>query len=296
VSELQLMKKTNSRRNSSGGMLGLAWLIFGILLVVICVGLSFGSMFFFQSMLQKFADDLALSGACRLNDGNRIGQMNDLTARCRQLVFASRSAAESNLGSSPELQSLSQQLLEEAQRNAVALDGERARLQKLSQAEATATMSNDYHSNQSRFNLVFPWINVKIANSSLASSFGSVKGTDSNVKHLSGIPDLADYDQAQKYVDKASGLYTGNLDARIPQPDDQYRFKLASLAPSVRGQIAPARLIQEGDLQLAADDHIPSALKVDLRASLSLPGLNGESGIVHVTSAAATNGANPSIQ
>src|SRR5258708_4471309 len=72
-------------RKPRGGMLGLAWLIFGLLVVGICIGLSFGSMFFFQSQMQKFADDLALTGACQLNDGNRIGQMNDLTARCRQL-------------------------------------------------------------------------------------------------------------------------------------------------------------------------------------------------------------------
>jgi hypothetical protein len=170
--------------------------------------------------------------------------MNYLTARSRQLLIASEQTAESKTGSSEELKMLSQQLLSEAQENAILLAGERAKLQQLAIAESNKAINSIYQDNKGRFDLSFPWIKLKIA-PVVSITYGSVKGVDSNVKAENGIVELVDYDQSKKYIDKKTGLFFGNINARLPSPLDQFDFRLASLAAPVKGQVNPARIMQE---------------------------------------------------
>jgi len=271
-------------------------LSFGLLLIVIAVGLCLSSFLFFQNELQKFADDLALSGACQLNMGDRIGQMNNLVSRCRQLVVASRQVAESSIGSSPELQTLSEQLLEEAQQNAEKLEAERARLQKLSLAETTGVVNNLYSQNKGHYNLSFPWLTLK-TNDLVSTKFATIKGIDSNVNLVNGIAELAEHDRSKRYVNTASQLYVGSINAQLPRPDGHLTFKLASLPAPVRGQIAPARLVQSSELDpTAANDQIPSAVKVDIEASFANRGFSPSASVLKVSSCAATNGASQAIR
>ncbi len=271
-------------------------LSFWLLAVAILGGLSFSSIFFFHSELQKLADDLALSGACQLNEGNRIGQMNHLITRCRQLVLASEQTTESTIGSTQELQMLSQQLLDEAEQNAQLLEGERARLQKLSVAEAKAAMNSLYRANQDHYDLSFPWIKLKVA-PMVSTKFGSVRGIDSNVKAMKGIEELADHDLSKKYVNKATGLYCGNINAQLPTPISQLDFRLSSLAAPVKGHLSPARLMQENGAmqQQGNNQQIPSTVSVSLEANLSTQGYAAPISILQVSSTAATTGASPSF-
>jgi hypothetical protein len=284
-------------RNSCGGMSLLVILSFWMVAMAILAGLSFSSIFFFQSELQKLADDLSLAGACQLNEGNRIGQMNHLITRCRQLVLSSEQATESTIGSSPELQMLSQQLFDEAQQNAQQLEGERARLQKLSVTEANTAMSSLYKANQSHYDLSFPWIKVKIA-PVVSTQFGSVKGLDSNVIALNAVDDLTDYDLSRKYIDKKTGLYCGHIDAPLPPPINNLSFRLASLAAPVKGHLSPARLMQANStIQLLGKNQpIPSTVTVGLEANISTQGYTSSVSVLRVSSTAAATGASPSVK
>src|SRR5277367_6601362 len=93
-----------NRRNTDGNMMLLSVLGFGLLILFITIGTSFSMVLFVQNQVQRLADQVALTGACQLNDGNRLGQMNNLVARCRQLVYASRQNTYLAANSSSDLQ------------------------------------------------------------------------------------------------------------------------------------------------------------------------------------------------
>src|SRR6516225_8486007 len=96
----------------------------GNTLILVCGGLLlvaatlftaclFANLLFVQNLLQRFCDDVALSAACALNESDRMGVMNNLVARCRQLVYSSRTTTETIQSTSPDLEVLATQILNE---------------------------------------------------------------------------------------------------------------------------------------------------------------------------------------
>jgi len=273
-------------------MMLLAVLGFGLLLIFITIGTSFSMVLFVQNQVQRLADQVALTGACQLNDGNRLGQMNNLIARCRQLVYASRQNTYLAGNSSIDLQQLAQQFLDEDRQNAVALDQERGRLQALAIREATQTMNYTFSQQSGLYTMVLPWLVVRpprLTN----MNFGYVTAIDSNVAALNGIQDLADYDRSKKFIQKSSQLYTSNTDAKLPEDDGELHFYLSSLAAPVNNNIAPARLALTNVFRPTIGNYLPSAASVTVQIGLATDAIHGGATDFSVTSVAASNGASP---
>jgi hypothetical protein len=279
-------------RKPYGNMMLLSVLGFGLLLIFITIGTSFSMVLFVQNQVQRLADQVALTGACQLNDGNRLGQMNNLVARSRQLVYASRQNTYLAANSSTDLQQLAQQFLDEDRQNAVALDQERGRLQILASREATQAMKDTFAQQSALYTMVLPWLVVKAPSMSNASC-GQINAIDSNVTALTGIEDLADYDRSKKYIQKASQLYAANTDEKLPGEDGDLHFYLASLAAPVNDNIAPARLALSSVFRPVVGSYLPSATNVSVQIGLATDFVHGNATEFSVSSVAASNGGSP---
>src|SRR5262249_28858838 len=112
------MDRTSRRnqRNQKGNMLVFGTLAMTFLSLGLVMSASYGGVFFAQSRLQSSADEIALAGARKLNEFNRLGQMNDMVARCRQLVFATdkQKTEVEESHKNPQLEKLIRQLDDEA--------------------------------------------------------------------------------------------------------------------------------------------------------------------------------------
>jgi Flp pilus assembly protein TadG len=280
-------------RKSRGNMMLLSVLGFGLLLIFITLGTSFSMVLFVQNQVQRLADQIALTGACQLNDGNRLGQMNNLIGRCRQLVYVSRQNNYQAAGSrQQDLQQLSQQFLDEDRQNAVALEQERGRLQALAVREATQAMKDSFAQQSALYTMVLPWLVVKPPTMNKVS-FGQIAAIDSNVAAQTGIADLADFDKSKRYVQRASQLYVSNIDAKLPEEDADLHFYLSSLPAPVGDNIAPARSALTSVYRPNVGNYLPSATSVAVQIGLATDFVRGTATDFSVASVAASNGASP---
>jgi hypothetical protein len=280
------------RRTATGNMMLLSILGFGLLLIFITIGTSFSMLLFVQNQVQRLADQVALSGACQLNDGNRLGQMNNLIGRSRQLVYASRQNTYLASNASIDLQQLAGQLLDEDRQNALDLDGERKRLQQLSIQEATKTIKDGFARQSGLYTMVLPWLVVRPPVIT-GIDFGDINNIDSNVAGQFGIEDLASFDISKKFISKATKLYVSNIDAKLPDDDNDLHFYLSSLAAPVGDNIAPARLALTSVFRPIVSNYLPSATSVAVRVGLANDPVHGTATDFTVASVAAANGASP---
>src|SRR5262245_30519447 len=137
------MQRTSRQpqRNQKGNMLIFVTLAMSFLTVGLVMAASFGGVYFAQSRLQSSADEIAMAGARKLNEFNRLGQMNDMVARCRQMVYASNkqmTEAESD-HNDPLMEKLTRQLDDEALESAGTLDTERKKLAETAKTESRET-------------------------------------------------------------------------------------------------------------------------------------------------------------
>jgi hypothetical protein len=285
-------RKPLRRRSVTGNMMLLSLLGFGLLLIFITIGTSFSMLLFVQNQVQRLADQVALTGACQLNDGNRLGQMNDLIGRSRQLVYASRQNTYFASKSSIDLQQLAGQLLDEDRQNALDLESERQRLQKLSIAEATKVIRDTFTQQCGLYTMVLPWLVVRPPVIT-GINFGDINNIDSNVAGQFGIEDLASFDTSKKFISKATKLYVSNIDAKLPDDDNDLHFYLSSLAAPVGDNIAPARLALTSIFRPITSNYLPSAASVAVRVGLATDPVHGTATDFSVSSAAAANGASP---
>jgi len=281
-----------NRRNTDGNMMLLSVLGFGLLILFITIGTSFSMVLFVQNQVQRLADQVALTGACQLNDGNRLGQMNNLIGRSRQLVYASRQNTYLAVKASSDLQQLSQQFLDEDRQNAVALDQERGRLQALAVKEATQSINYAFSQQSALYTMVLPWLVVRPPTLT-KMTFGYITAIDSNVAAMNGIPDLADYDRSKKYIQKASQLYASNTDDKLPEDDGDLHFYISSLAAPVNDNIAPSRLALSSVFRPLVGSYLPSATSVSVQIGLATDIVHGGATDFSVTSVAASNGGSP---
>ena len=267
-----------------------------LLIAILVVSYMFVNLLFIQSQLQKCSDEIAVRGACQLNNLNRIGQVNNLVARCRQLVYASRGVSRLTHKVSPDLQTLADQILDEDRESAQYLEAERLRLQKLSVAESEKAVQSSFLLRSDLYRALAPWLKIQ-APQIVSVDFGYTVNTDSNVLALDGIEDLAAYDEHLKYINPISKLYYGNINAKLPDEDTDLDFRLSSLAAPVNGNVSPARLITpevfQQQAQVAQKPQLQSATRVIISAQVP-SAVTGESlSTIRISSVAASNGAGP---
>src|SRR5579883_1114256 len=88
-----------------------------ILFFVVSLGLTVYFYFWAQNRLQLTAERFATTEGSLLNNNDQIGQMNNLIADSRQLLFDSRNVDRQILKEFPHLKSLADSLLQESQNN-----------------------------------------------------------------------------------------------------------------------------------------------------------------------------------
>jgi hypothetical protein len=237
------MKSSNNRRrNSTGSIFSMIAMLAGLGVFACMCAFAWYMLFAQQKSGQSDTDNVALTSAKLLNDGDRIGQMNNVVERCRELVFISRTnkAAADNLGVEM-YQPLAQQLLDESRANSSLVEAERQNQTKLAIKNVQTYVSQYNMTQRTGSKLKLPWVQTAFPEIN-AVYMGSISGIECNVENLQVFPGLRDFDVQMQYIQPGSNLYRGNLDAKLPAPDNDLTFKLSSLPTDVGGTVTPVRL------------------------------------------------------
>jgi hypothetical protein len=297
--------KINSRRR--GSMLSMTILCVGLVLFVCIVGFAFYMLLSEQQREQTAADNVALSIAKTMNEGDKIGELNNLVELNRELVYTSRLVSDATMSRDLYFCSpLAQQLLDEARSSNSDID--KARQDQIAQLRKTIRYTVDNYNLHTRSGaaLMLPWWQ-SYDPQVVQVTCGYIDGVSSNVLHNDVFPDLNDWDKDHRevYVQKKSNLYLGNINAKLPDQDNDVPFNLCSLPAPVETTIAPARLCNPevfkptGDI--FADSKYPSTKILQIPCAVQVKAVmevNGASnrGKVLVGSVAAANGAIPMPQ
>jgi hypothetical protein len=286
--------KSNFRvrvRRSSGSVLVLAMVVIGLLAVSLLIGYSYGGLFFEHNRLQASANEMALAAARKLNDKDRIGQMNNMIARNRQLVFSGRQQFDECKEKVPGLASLAEELLDESRDSAKTLEAQRKQLSIVAKKEAKLAMQKKFEEINKTYAMYLPW--MKVEEPLLAGwQCGRVVNTESNVEMLKNISELEAYDIEQSYATTAGmKLYKHDIDAKLPNADSDLNFRIAALSAPVMKTVAPARIILDANYDSVVGDNLPSAcrVKVWLPVGTGL-GPNASSKMSCIGAASATGG------
>ncbi len=73
------------------------------------IGYSYGGLIFTHNRLQGSADEIALAGARKLNENDRVGQMNNMIARSRQMLIESQINLDKAQSDYPQLQAIAEE-------------------------------------------------------------------------------------------------------------------------------------------------------------------------------------------
>lgn len=278
-------------RQSRGNMLVLSGIFVTVLALALIIASSFGSLYFVHNRLQTTADELALAGARKLNEQDRIGQMNNMIARSRQLVFDANESVDTANLSLHHLSGLADRLHTESREGAALLESERQKLHIISQNEAFQTVLNRFNGLKEGHALVLPWLQVSIPVTP-AVYFGCTDKVKSNVPVLEGVEELKSEDQSHNYLSTdGSQLYKDNIDARLPGSDGDLHFFISSLPAPVLTDIAPARAILARSYKDAADGQLTSTVRVELQLDVATGlGAHSESKMKAIGTAVATGG------
>ncbi len=279
------------RNNQSGNMLILICVVMALVAVGIVISMSFAGVFFAHNRLQTSADEIALAGARKLNEYNRLGQMNDMIARCRQLVYGNNQqlAIVRSYGNAPLLEKLTSQLNSESGQSASLLEEERHKLVLIAKAEATKVMEDKFHEIESRYAMVLPWMTVE-APKVVLNQTGTIIGMQSNSQELQGFDELSTKDQVNVFEGKPVRLYRAERDAKLPIPDSP-SFRFSPLAAPVANEISPARVVLPESFKSIDGDYAPCATKIELMLTVATGiGASGKGGLKAQSAATATGG------
>jgi len=294
-------------RNAKGNMLIMVSVFMALIAVLVLLACSFGAIYFEHTRLQQSANEIALAGARKLNENDRVGQMNNMIARCRQLVFCSTQNFNDVDTSYHHLHHLAEQLDEEARDSAMLLETERHQLATLSRSEANDAMEAKFNEIKVSYPMSLPWI--KVSTPTVASQVeGKLHDVQSNVAEMKGFHELELHDAAYPYLQSyADGvkLYKEHTNARLPGTDASLNFKIASLpAPvaatsgisliSAQTTVSAARAVLASKFRNIDSDELPSACQVTLSLGVSTTlGASSQSHAQAIGTAVVTGGGLP---
>lgn len=279
-------------REQRGSVLILACVMFCVLAIALLIGYSFSGLFFTHNRLQTSANEIALAGARKLNELDRIGQMNNMVARSRQLVAYSRKQLEDCHNNQPGLEALAQELLNEARDDAKSLEAQRKSLHALAQGEAFDAMDNKLAEVEGSYPMNLPWLKVTMP-VMVEANFGKCAGVETNVEQLQHIDEVESKDGAASYVTNGGGLklYKNDVDAKLDGSDSDLTFKISALPAPVQKTVSPARIVLASAFKDSVGDQIPSCCQVKIRLNVSSH-LGVESGgVLESTGTAGATGA-----
>jgi len=257
------------KRNCKGNMIILSGVFLVVNAVALVVASSFGSLFFVHNRMQAAADELAIVGAQKLNELDRIGQMNNMIARSRQLVFDAQSSDQTIQNTINHIADISALLYTDAHEGAQLLEIERLKLRGVSMTEASAAITTRYQQIKNGYELSLPWLEASNP-APLSISFGYTDNIKSNVAQLTGLDALTAADNASGYVSTDnSKLYINNINAKLPGAASDLFFKISSLPAPVQSYIAPARATLANAFQTLTSDQLYSSVQVNFQLNVS---------------------------
>jgi hypothetical protein len=290
------MHAVNRRRNRQGNMMILGCVFMSLIAALLTLGSSFGSLFFMYNRLQASANEVALEGARTLNAHDRVGQMNNMIGRCRQLVYSDSENYDAVVAHYPQLEQLALEMRDESIDNANLLESERLVLLNHARQTAIAAMEDKWDSIKGSYPIVLPWLKVS-APGGLDFRLGKIENTESNVVEFTAFPELFTHDRGQGSIRQpdnpanpaALSLYRQCINARLPAPNAGLTFKITSLAAPVQGTISPARIVRNPAFEPIPSGQIPSAAQVRLTLPVATGlGAQASSVLTAIGSAAAT--------
>lgn len=286
--------RISCRRNNRGNMLILGSVVLAIVGIGLLVGYSYGGLVFTHNRLQGSADECALAGARKLNDCDRIGQMNNMIARSRQLVFYSREQLDEATAHYPHLATIANELLDDSIDTAKELEEQRKHLRNVALYESIVAMEKKYNELKNTYPMSLPW--MKIGKPQLVKMrLGRLANIESPVEELKNIPELENWDKDNSNVKDSPGLklYRQGKNAKLPGAESSLDFKFSSLAPPVKKTVSPAHIALDTAFVTHNEQEIDSSTEVELTLSVAT-GIGAEAkSEMRAVSAAAATGASP---
>jgi len=296
------MKQDNRALRSETGNMLILTMVSGLLMVGTIFVMFI--LFFPQLMkgsMQNSAESLALKTAKALNTQDQSGRMNNIVARCRELVFTSRQTYNrANSLGYKHLEPLARQLLNESRNNAMMLDDQRQILLKANVDRVLKEIASTELDVKGKEEINIAGMKAqapKINNLDV----GFIRDVQSSVEVSAGNPDLIAYDKDHGYIQESSNLYVSNINAQLPNEDSDLEFKLFPLPAPVRGNVAPARLTQQKDFvscgqlikngktQKVKIDQLPSAVCLEFISQVGTKATPSQG--LKIVSCAAADGA-----
>ncbi|MBX9938336.1 MAG: hypothetical protein K2Y32_03755 [Candidatus Obscuribacterales bacterium] len=234
------------------------------LALALLIGYSYGGLFFEHNRLQASANEVALAGARKLNEFDRLGQMNNMLARSRQLVFEGRRQLEEANEKYPGIAALAGELLDESHDSAVLLESQRSLLNVVARSEASIAVQHKFDEVKGSYAMFLPWMKVE-APELAGYQCGRCNGVESNVELIGTLSGLTSFDKEQGYVvGELHPYYKGHINAKLSGPDSDLDFKISSLAATVKSSTPPARIILPGNFLSIGSGELPSVCRVKL--------------------------------
>ena len=287
-----------------GNLLVMTAIVGGLLFLVMAFGLLVCAFFFAQKRVQQQADRMAVSIAKRLNSGDRIGQINNLVERSRELVFVSRHNLTDANDRLAHIEPLARQLVDEARTGAQMVEAERAGIARRISDDVLAEADAQNKENASALQVNLPFMRTFPARL-YSLELGYIDEVESNSLLPEGIPELKSADLSRGFARKTGNFYAANVDARLDGSDSDLIYKFASLAAPVQKTISPPRLaslevfsplvklFDRENKVGGASNQLPTAVKMELVAGVSSSPDGQVDKTFKVTSAATASGALP---
>lgn len=229
-------------RDERGKMLVLVALVIVLICAVVLTGIVFTTLISQHSRAQYNVDGMALSMAKRLNENDRVGQINQLVARNRELVFTARQDMDACQETGLALITpLCQQFLDEAYAGQALMESERVAQIDLVSKDIRKSV-REYNGRRSEnSNSLFPWLET-FEPEIVRVDIGSIKNVQSNVPANDALEPLAEFDRKRNYIEPKSNLFRSHINAKLPQPDQSLDYKFSALPAFVDNTCAPPRV------------------------------------------------------
>lgn len=278
-------------------------LTMGIVVAIGIAGFTFNSFLFHCRREQYEADAMAVCLAGEINKDDRVGQLNEFEQCSRELMYVLRQDLKHCSDEDYSfLAPLCRQLLSQARSNHKLLERERQNQICLfsNRMQEDSLRYNSAARQETTFRL--PWL--QIAKPEVVQiDVGYIDNVESNVKSPEAIEELTDFDRRKGFIDTTTKLYRGNINAFLPDEDNDLSFNISSLPAYVAQTCSPVRntnpnvfirtgtIFSNGETMLGSIDHIPTAVQVFYSMNVSLDLQHQYKNAVNLVSTGATNGA-----
>jgi hypothetical protein len=289
-------------RKSSGNMLTLVILVMGVIIAIAVIGFVFNSFLFQRARAQYDVDALAVALANKINIRDRVGQMNELQERSRELVHTSRQRTDNCSDEMEFLFPVCDQLLQESREGQALVEAERQNQINLITKELRegALAFNSGKETNNPFSL--RWLQTsqpKVRRMML----GRIDNVQSNVKNPGVLIELASFDREHGYIDERTNLFKSNTDAKLPTPDSDLHYKFSPLPAYINNTCAPGRnanpevfkpygcVIANGKQIPSEIEYIPNAIQLTCSMDVAFGSEGANKTEVELYSTGTTNGA-----